>query len=75
MGGRSNQSKQRLKNLARASMKRLNPDKSIQEIRAELPDDSTITTNQDHVHTFIIDYESLTVHSYPGRLFRGGISA
>ena len=63
MGGRSNQSRQRLKNLARARMKRLNPDKSIQEIRAELPDDSNIPTNQDYVHTFSIGYESLTVRN------------
>ena len=70
MGGRSNQSRQRLKNLARARMKRLNPDKSIQEIRAELPDDSNIPTNQDYVHTFIIDYESSTVSSDPASIFR-----
>ena len=49
MGKRTKQAKARLQNLARANMKRQNPDKDIQEIRAEIPYGSTFSSNQTYV--------------------------
>ena len=47
---RTKQAKARLQNLARANMKKQNPDKDIQEIRAEIPYDSNFSSNQTYVN-------------------------